>query len=104
MSQLSADEVETIIFDIYKCKKKFKGKFVVFEEQMKEKYHEFIENYPELFKLAINSNSVSDLKMVKYMLSMLRKMESGNITEKNASIAVGQVLVDKYVKPLVEDK
>ena len=34
---------------------------------------------------------------------MLRQMENGAINERNASIAVGQVLVDKYVKPLIDE-
>ena len=43
------------------------------------------------------------MTMFNYMISMLRKMEKGSINERNASIAVGQVLVDKYVKPLVDE-
>ena len=73
-----------------------------FEDEMRETHAHFAEHYPEIFKSVVAGTM--EMNMFKYMISMLRNMERGNINEKNASIAVGQVLVDKYVKPLIDDK
>ena len=102
---LKAKEVEQAIFNIKKDRKSnralLKKSFIEFETMMKEKYPVFSEKYPEIFKQAIMGTL--DMGMFKYMLIMLKQMESGSITEHNASVKVGQVLVDKYVKPLIDE-
>ena len=100
-SKLTANDVQRIVKEILRYKKKSKKSLVEFEEQMKEEYSGFAENYPEIFKSAVEGSL--DMTMFNYMISMLRQMEKGAINERNASIAVGQVLVDKYVKPLVDE-
>tara|TARA_B100000035_G_C20937250_1_gene525772 strand:- start:737 stop:1060 length:324 start_codon:yes stop_codon:yes gene_type:complete len=102
MSKLNSNDVERIVNDIIKSKPYYRNKTMgQFEADMKEKYPEFNESHPEIFKSVLSGSL--DMNMFKYMISMLKKMERGNITERNASIEVGQVLVDKYVKPLVDD-
>ena len=57
---------------------------------------EFIENYPELFKKVI---ARQDLAPIQTMLAMLDKMGQGQLSQHQASIQVGQKLVDRYVTP-----
>ena len=101
MSKLNSKEIKRIVKEINYKKKRTKKNLVDFETEMKEAHSHFAEHYPEIFKAVIAGTL--DMNMFKYMLSMLRQMENGAINERNASIAVGQVLVDKYVKPLIDE-
>jgi hypothetical protein len=56
----------------------------------------FAKAYPELFKKVIEKQDLSHLGI---MLNALDKMESGSLSQHQASILVGQRLVDKFVKP-----
>lgn len=56
----------------------------------------FVEIYPELFKKIITKQ---DLTPIFTMLSMLDKMAKGQLSQHQASIQVGQQLVDRYVTP-----
>ena len=69
------------------------------EDNIREKVPDFIEKYPELFKKIITR---SDLTPIRTMLSMLDKMGQRAISQHQASIVVGQRLVDKYVTPKLQ--
>ena len=56
----------------------------------------FAQDYPELFKKVIQRQDLSHLGI---MLNALDKMEAGSLSQHQASILVGQRLVDKFVKP-----
>ena len=56
----------------------------------------FVEIYPELFKKIIGKH---DLAPIQTMLNMLDKMAKGQLSQHQASIQVGQQLVDRYVTP-----
>jgi hypothetical protein len=56
----------------------------------------FSKDYPELFKKVLQKQDLSHLGI---MLNALDKMESGSLSQHQASILVGQRLVDKFVKP-----
>ena len=45
-----------------------------------------------------------DHNILSYMLNMKEKMDNGDLSEREASINVGQILVDKAVKPSIEKK
>lgn len=66
------------------------------EIQLKEQFQQYSEKYPELFKKIINN---ADLTPIRTMLSMLDKIGEGSLSTHQASIIVGQRLVDKYIKP-----
>jgi alcohol dehydrogenase class IV len=66
------------------------------EESIRQRAHQFIEEYPELFKKIIQRQ---DLSPIQNMLSMLDRMAKGNLSQHQASIIVGQKLVDRYVTP-----
>ena len=69
------------------------------EDTIKERVPQFIEQYPELFKKIINKQ---DLAPIQSMLSMLDKMGQGVKSQHEASIHVGQHLLDSYVKPQLD--
>ena len=62
-----------------------------------EKYPEFSKRYPTLFEKLFEQNL--DLTTLRYMLNQKEKMNSNKLTEHDASVKVGTLLVDKYVKP-----
>jgi hypothetical protein len=64
--------------------------------EIKEALGSFVTEYPTLFQYCAQSNF--DYAQLEMMLGMLDKMDKG-MTQHQASIAIGQKLVDKYVKP-----
>lgn len=66
------------------------------EAELKATYPEYAERYPELFKKIVTKQ---DLTPLNTMLAMLDKMAAGSISQHEASIIVGQRLVDRFVKP-----
>lgn len=62
-----------------------------------EKYPDFAQHYPTLFEKLFDPNL--DITTLRYMLAQKEKMNSNKLTEHDASIKVGTLLVDKYVKP-----
>ena len=66
------------------------------KEMITERVTDFVEIYPELFKKIITRQ---DLAPIQTMLAMLDKMGQGQLSQHQASIQVGQKLVDRYVTP-----
>ena len=66
------------------------------ESQIREKLPDFSEKYPELFKKMINKE---DLTPIRSMLVMLDKMGEGSISQHQASMIIGQKLVERFIKP-----
>lgn len=62
-----------------------------------EKYPDFAKHYPTLFEKLFDQNL--DITTLRYMLNQKEKMNTHKLTEHDASIKVGTLLVDKYVKP-----
>lgn len=72
-----------------------------FVEAMKAKYEYLFTNSATLFERVMQG----DLNMgqLEYMLSMIERV-NGGADYHTASVAVGQKLVDVYVKPLIDKK
>jgi hypothetical protein len=66
------------------------------KEMITARVPHFVEAYPELFKKII---SKQDLTPIQSMLAMLDQMSKGHLSQHQASIQVGQHLVDRYVTP-----
>jgi hypothetical protein len=73
-----------------------------FEAAMTQQFPYLAENAKTLFSKCC-TGEVDDAKM-EYMLKMMRKVISGAKSEHDASVSIGQKLVDEYVMPLVKDK
>lgn len=61
-----------------------------------EKYPEFFETMPVLSSKVFESNF--DKNILQYMLQQKQHMDDSKTTEYDASVKVGTILVDKYVK------
>ena len=76
--------------------------FMNSEEKLKHyvnKYPKISNEYPMLIKKACEPNF--DIQRFKWMLDMIDNVKSNNITQHDASVKVGEHLVDEYVKPLL---
>ena len=72
------------------------------DEQIKEALGEFVKQYPTLFQMAVEPHF--DYKQLNMMLGVMDRM-SGGMSQHQASVIVGQSLVNTFVKPMLkEDK
>ena len=60
------------------------------------RHADFARDYKELFKKVVQKE---DLGPLKTMFGALEKMGQGTLSQHEASVIVGQKLVDKFVKP-----
>jgi len=70
-------------------------------EEIKSVFPEFAEQYPGLLEMLLRPSGF-DEKSLSLMISLLEKMGTGKTTQHEASIKVGQHLMDTYVKPDLE--
>ena len=66
------------------------------EAELKVSHATFVQGYPHLFKKIIGKE---DLTPLRTMFGSLDKMAEGRISQHQASVIVGQKLVDTFVKP-----
>tara|TARA_B100001093_G_C26728673_1_gene971170 strand:- start:589 stop:933 length:345 start_codon:yes stop_codon:yes gene_type:complete len=71
-----------------------------FKETMLQKYESLFKNFEPIFNISISKSY--DYNRLNFMLNMAKKVQNDEITEHNASIEVGQVLVDQIVKPQLD--
>jgi hypothetical protein len=71
------------------------------ETEIREAVSRFADDYPTLFKKLLASDDPNDTSL-RTMLLMLDRMGSGELSQHQASIIVGQRLHDKYIKPKME--
>lgn len=69
------------------------------KEKLSIKYPLLAEN-SSIMTMALSNKY--DHNILSYMLNMKEKMDNGDLSEREASINVGQILVDKVVKPSIE--
>lgn len=65
-------------------------------------YANFMTKYPVLYEQACK-NEKMDLKTLQFMLNMLEKMQTDDLTQHDASANVGQLLYDKYIHDRIKD-
>lgn len=70
------------------------------KDELQKTYHKFAEEKPQLFDMICSPNC--DDFMLNQMIKMRTKVENGEISQHDASVNIGQHLVDKYVKPEME--
>ena len=69
-------------------------------DDIKGAFPEFAENYPGLLEMLTRSSY--DERSLSVMIAMLDKMGSNVKTQHEASIQVGQHLIDTFVKPQLD--
>jgi hypothetical protein len=67
--------------------------------QVASGFADYQKEFPTLFAILLRPNYRSDL--LSLMISQLEKIESGQTSQHDASVAVGTVLVDQLVKPQI---
>jgi hypothetical protein len=60
-----------------------------------EKYPEFAEKYPSLFEMCCDDEF--DVQQLRFMLDLRDRVQKNHMSQHDASVKVGQTLVDKYV-------
>jgi len=64
-----------------------------------KKYPWFPRQYPRLHQMCTNPSF--DMNVLQQMLDAKQKIQNAEVSEHDASVEVGTLLVDKYVKPLL---
>ena len=67
--------------------------------QVSSGFANYQKEFPTLFAILLRPNYRSDL--LSMMLSQLEKIESGQMSQHDASVSVGTVLVEQLVKPQI---
>jgi hypothetical protein len=86
----------TEMLNDYSNKKRFES----FEAEMNEKYAYLKNNSVTIFNLCIKGDM--NIKMLTYMIGQATELKKNNISSHDASVNVGQVLVDTFVKPKLD--
>ena len=88
---------EKLVFEI---RHKFRHEKIL-KSDLKTRYIKFANDFPKLFDM-ITSEICDDNILNKIMLAR-KNVVSGNTSQHDASIQVGQVLVDNFVKPKLNE-
>ena len=93
------DKIKKTVEEIQKCvlNREESVDFNEFHQQMSDTYSKFREKYPTIFEKVLE-NSL-DMERFNFMLSMANKIDSKEMTNHDASVKVGERLVDEFVKP-----
>jgi hypothetical protein len=75
---------------------------VLSAEEIKAEVSRFAEDYPALFKMLMSSENFNEASL-KTMLALLERMGTGEMSQHQASVIVGQRLHDVYIKPKMPD-
>jgi hypothetical protein len=70
-------------------------------ETIKEKVPTFVRDYKNLFEMITQPGGYNK-QSLKTMLAMLDRMGSGELTQHQASVIVGERLADTYIKPNIQ--
>jgi hypothetical protein len=85
----------------YSNKKRFKSHtYESFESEMNGKYVYLKNNSGTIFNSCIKGDM--NLKVLTYMIVQAKELKKNNISNHDASVNVGQVLVDTFVKPKLD--
>jgi hypothetical protein len=74
---------------------------IEFITKMRSKYEYLNNNFKSIFDMCITKHY--DYNRLKYMVSLANQVKNDEITEHDASVKVGQVLVDDIVKPQLDN-
>lgn len=70
-------------------------------DEYKEKHAKFFKYYPHLANAVISDSF--DYETFRYMMLQKNKMSRNKVSEHDASVKVGTHLVDKFVKPQLNE-
>jgi len=100
MENTNVDKIWEEAQKIIELKKKNKLTQESFENEMALECDYLNTKFPFIFKMVCGDNA--DLKKLKFMLENITSIKNNRISEHDASVKVGQLLVDEYVKPKLD--
>jgi uncharacterized protein YpbB len=68
-------------------------------DEITEKCKYLIDSAPNIYKMCISGGM--DLERLTYMINMVKKVKTNEISDHDASVKVGERLVDEFVKPKI---
>jgi hypothetical protein len=71
-----------------------------FEEKMVKDYSYIKNNFASIFTQCITGHM--DLNVITYMINQAKEIQKNKLSNHDASVNVGQKLVDTYIKPNIE--
>lgn len=100
-NKLINDQYEKITDDDYMDSRmrpfyKSYQEFVI--DKLSHKYEKLYKNFAGIFFKAISGTM--DLEQLKHMLGMIKRVETNNLTQHNASVMIGKELGKKYINHL----
>ena len=106
----TGQEILIDVEDLKKMRKKYlKGKIhqginkQEFNQHMQMEFSELHDNYKTVFEKVMDGSfdKPEEFERLRMFLQMKDRVDSKQVSEHNASVAIGQHLVDKYVKPTI---
>jgi hypothetical protein len=70
-------------------------------DEIRAAHTRFAEDYPQIFKMVTKGESYDEASL-RTMLHMLERMGTGEITQHQASVIIGQRLHDKFIQPALD--
>ena len=91
MSGPRSERVRAVILDIEDAMK------TMSPAQIASQFADYQKEFPSIFAMLLKKDYRRDI--LAMMVDQLDKMEQGDLSQHNASVAVGTMLVDRIVKP-----
>ena len=105
MSTLTSIQIQALVRDLDQSMRRHRKIKTenpqLWRQALMEENQVLVEQFPSIFDMHLDGKLDETFF---YMLQMKHKMEKGEITEDQASLAVGQKLFNRYVAPVVEKK
>lgn len=70
--------------------------------QFRKKHAAFAGRYPKLFEKIIDGTLDTNSEVFQKMMDVLQRRVDGNITDKHSNVMIGQMVHDKYMKPVLD--
>ena len=88
-------------YNDYKSNKKFKKyNEETFKSEMEETYNYLNNNAKSIFNLCLSGKM--DIQILYYMITQVENIKNNTISSYDASVKVGEKLVDKIIKPKLD--
>jgi hypothetical protein len=71
-----------------------------YESEMIEKYNYLYKNVNSIFNICLKGDM--DINVLTYMINQAKNIKNNKISQEDASVKIGEKLVDTYVKPLID--
>ena len=95
-------DIKQIILDLKDSNLKTKQE----KEEHLSKYKYIKTDYTFLYNLVVNNdlddNNNKDINVLNTMLRQIKKIDNNEVSKEKGELEVGELLVDTYVKPLIE--